>query len=295
MSEQTFISIKDYDNNEQKVGVYKETLSADKINVQRMVLAGGFIESPSSDFRIIEKESSANIICPVSWDGVYKGFFASKFVLMTKFYDYTTHNQVIGTGDGNTTDFTATLTNTPIIPNSLVISYSFNDALFYGYDEFDGGDETCETGTLYEDCAGAVNYRSGSISVSCNNPPDNYTDVTVSYKQFSTTDTDTNIQLTPYLFYVDDANNKHTLLKIDTQNTLSVVSWPSAFKNTSYSYRFFADYNPGGDATSSEDWYWSGESLVIENNVGANAVIVEIDAFTKVSSSATYTLFLMGI
>jgi len=103
----------------------------------------------------------------------------------------------IGTGDGTTTTFNATLANVPVIPGTVSITD--------GTETFsDNGD-----GTLTGDAGGSgtVNYNTGAVSVTFNTAPANGAGITANYEY--------NIKYTYVAIGTDDG----TTLALDATNT----------------------------------------------------------------------------
>jgi len=88
-------------------------------------------------------------------------------------YSNTSRTESIGTGDGTATDFSGTLSYTPIVPGSVTVTD--------GNETFtDNGDGTL-TGSAGG--SGTINYYTGAISVSFASAPSSGADISVSYTQ----------------------------------------------------------------------------------------------------------------
>jgi len=82
--------------------------------------------------------------------------------------------EIIGTGDGATLTFSATLANPPVAAGSVVISYTIGGT---AYTATDNGLGTI-TGT---DLSGTINYTTGEVSLTFTVAPDAATDITADY------------------------------------------------------------------------------------------------------------------
>ena len=84
-------------------------------------------------------------------------------------------NEVIGTGDGNTTDFTDTLEHPPIEPNTVTVYYTISGATYSGSDDGEGN----INGTNIS--SGTINYTTGLIHLIFTTAPDSGTQITCDY------------------------------------------------------------------------------------------------------------------
>ena len=87
--------------------------------------------------------------------------------------------EVIGTGDGSTTSFSATLANTPVEPKSLTVHYTIGGASYTGTNDGEGN----ITGTDID--SGTINYDTGDVSLTFSTAPDSGTDITIDYKYYT--------------------------------------------------------------------------------------------------------------
>ena len=229
MANKTYISIKDFNGDEKKISTFLDIENSE--HIQRFSLGTGVVDSLSDAVAVAIKQSSINIVCPSSFGSFTPSDCNNKFVIVPKFYDpIHVANEVIGTGDGVEDTFNFTLADTPIIPNSITIDYTSGSS-YSGYDEY-SGDPDSESGLFAGDLDGDINYRTGSGSITCMFVPDNGTSVYATYDYFSTIPANTNIQITPYLYYNDNSSdNIHVFLDKGTQTTLNVSAYPSVFQN----------------------------------------------------------------
>lgn len=79
-------------------------------------------------------------------------------------------DETIGTGDGGTLDFEATLANTPIQPRSVKVVADTVELVDDGFGNLVGSDGS-----------GTINYTTGAISISFNVAPGNGVDINVNY------------------------------------------------------------------------------------------------------------------
>ena len=87
--------------------------------------------------------------------------------------------EVIGTGDGSTTSFSATLANTPVEPKSLTVHYTIGGTAYTGTDDGEGN----ITGTDID--SGTINYDTGEVSLTFSTAPDDGTNITADYKYYT--------------------------------------------------------------------------------------------------------------
>ena len=86
-------------------------------------------------------------------------------------------SESIGTGDGTTTDFSATLKWTPVKKSSITVHYTIGGTDYTATDDGNGN----ITGT---DVSGTINYKTGEISLTFTTAPDNTTDINVDYTSY---------------------------------------------------------------------------------------------------------------
>ncbi len=85
-------------------------------------------------------------------------------------------SETVGTGDGSTTSFSATLATTPVDEDSLEIAYTIGGTDYTATDDGDGN----ISGT---DCTGTIDYDTGALSLTFSTAPDNGSDITATYYQ----------------------------------------------------------------------------------------------------------------
>ena len=294
MAERTFVPIKDYGGNEADIMSYKIDFPLTPKFVQQVGTGIGAVTKFSSASMLIEKASGVNILAKDSYtDGLIIG--GSRYVVIVpRFRDPISESEVIGTGDGMTTDFPFDLTGLPIIPNSMEVQYTNSGSDYYGNDEYVEDDRGEFTG----DAAGEVHYMSGSGTVTCMNPPDNGTDVIMSYLRFGTDPAATNLVVAPYLYHYNDEPSppERILLGNLGDITLQVEQFQNYIRDAeSVNFRLFADITPGGSESNSTDWMWAGQPYVLENLRGATRLMLAVKQFNKAASGATYCLYAFGV
>lgn len=80
----------------------------------------------------------------------------------------------IGDGDGSTTQFTAQLANTPVVPRTVTITATVSSSAVDAVD--DGHGKLTGTGV-----SGTIDYGTGEVSLTYGTAPDNATDILADY------------------------------------------------------------------------------------------------------------------
>jgi len=83
--------------------------------------------------------------------------------------------EVIGTGDGNTKEFTDTLEHPPVAPNTVTVYFTIEGATYSGSDDGSGS----ISGAYIS--SGSINYTTGLINLTFTTAPDNGTNMTCNY------------------------------------------------------------------------------------------------------------------
>jgi len=86
---------------------------------------------------------------------------------------------VIGTGDGTETNFTGTLSHTPIEPGTLYIYYTAGGETKTIQDDGEGN----LTGDVDAGGTNTINYTTGAYDFTCSSAPDNGTDITADWQE----------------------------------------------------------------------------------------------------------------
>ncbi len=88
--------------------------------------------------------------------------------------DFVWFTETIATGNGSTTSFNATLSELPVTPNSVTVSYTVGGTQYQATDDGEGN----INGTHL---IGTINYTTGEISLTFTTAPDNGTPIDVTY------------------------------------------------------------------------------------------------------------------
>lgn len=83
----------------------------------------------------------------------------------------------VGTGDGTTTTFSATLTYTPVVAGTVTVNYTIGGTAYSATDDGAGN----ISGT---DVTGTIDYSTGAISLTFTTAPDASTSITAAYQQY---------------------------------------------------------------------------------------------------------------
>jgi len=83
----------------------------------------------------------------------------------------------VGTGDGTTTAFSATLTYTPVVAGTVTVNYTIGGTAYSATDDGAGN----ISGT---DVTGTIDYSTGAISLTFTTAPDASTSITAAYQQY---------------------------------------------------------------------------------------------------------------
>lgn len=90
----------------------------------------------------------------------------------------TTQNSTsVGSGDGTTTSFNATL-DTLVVPGSVNVSFTVGGTSYTATDDGNGNISTTEV-------SGTIDYRTGNLSLTFTTAPDSGTSIDVSYQIYS--------------------------------------------------------------------------------------------------------------
>ena len=85
--------------------------------------------------------------------------------------------EVLASGDGSTTSFSGTITNTPIKPGTISVGYTIGGTAYTATDDGNGN----ISGT---DCSGTINYDTGAWTLTFTTAPDNATNITAGYTYY---------------------------------------------------------------------------------------------------------------
>ncbi len=110
------------------------------------------------------------------WFSSKSGFLPPRFGGYVKFNSSSpvVSGELIGTGDGTTTSFNATLIHSPIKKSSITVHYTISSTDYTATDDGNGN----ISGT---DCSGTIDYDTGAISLTFTTAPDSGTNITVDY------------------------------------------------------------------------------------------------------------------
>ena len=243
------ISIKDYSGNEQKVATQEITEGATAKHLERMIIGQNIISIPTTPqlnngYLGTTGELFSTFVDVTSFN---------KIIYMPRFWDTSSTSENIGTGDGSETNFSATLTNLPVIPGSIDVTMTYTSTLYHCYDNGQG------TITGSEVISGNIDYITGDLDIDFADPPDNGTSVDCAYDYFHL---NTQVVFEPSLY--DDSDKFITRLSSQTLSPLSLTGVTIEDE--------IMELISGGTESNKDDWRMMGKAAVISNECGASKV-----------------------
>lgn len=126
---------------------------------------------------------SASDVIQVRCAAKASGTPSAAATLELDFAAVTTSDEILGAGDGVATSFSGTLTNYPVVPKTVTISYTIGSTVYTATDDGAG----TITGTSV---SGTITYSTGAWALTFTTAPDNGTNITADYdKKLGSTST----------------------------------------------------------------------------------------------------------